>query len=300
MKSSFFLLTMLLGVSDLHAQSAFDVTSYSSEIVYYLNNQDNNFMQLCVFNHKPEVGNYLSIGDVNHGSRDHVWKFVKNDDGYYFIVNDSTGLYLEPQSATPSENSKIKLNRPIGNDAQKWAVVPSNDYSFYIMPKLNDNLYLTILGGRCILSTFSNQPDKFQKFNQNVACPFLSVKTKDNFTDISEIVRNIRGKSMETFDKVEIPAIYCKVDSLIIRIEERKDEVSYINQVTLNIGDLVIYPEWDDISKSVMNDDSNYRVLQQGEFFDLSFKLPENIGREVVQVCAKGYYVPSQCASTKN
>jgi hypothetical protein len=215
------------------------------------------------------------------------WKFTKTDDGFYFIVNDSTGLYLQPQLNVPAENSKIIANRPIGNDNQKWTILSAPGGCFYLLPKLNDELYLSEIGGKLTFQKFS-ATNTTQKFYSGCECPFVSAEVDNSFVDISEILRNIRYKSLEKEDVIVVPNIFIHNNSLKIKIDERKDEITFIDYLYLEIEGEFIYPEHSNLK--LLNNDNDYVVLNKGEFIVLNFKIPQNLIDSKIFLKAKGYF----------
>jgi hypothetical protein len=247
------------------------VDEYACPLLFSVGNES---FRICLFNNNSAAGTVLSICNDEYESENccnHLndWKFTKTDDGFYFIVNDSTGLYLQPQLNVPVENSKIIANRPIGNDNQKWTILSAPGGCFYLLPKLNDELYLSEMGGKLTFQKFS-ATNTTQKFYSGCACPYVSAEVDNSFVDISEILRNIRYNSLK------------------IKIDERKDEITFIDYLYLEIEGEFIYPEHSDLK--LLNNDNDYVVLNKGEFVVLNFKIPQHLIDSKIFLKAKGYY----------
>ena len=411
------------------------------DLFFYGMRIDSSEINLIIFNESLEPNTPLSIS--TEGQNDLVWRFEKTDDGYYYIINSKSALYLEPANYPITTGTKVIQNPPKGNDNQKWKLLTSGQYTYYVLPKLNDNLYLTNYGANITLSEFSNlngviqkwglsdcfpensmvKTDKGQsikisevkkgqrlisynqwsrkiefatvdtllvhsakeysltkitfintdfivaginngiflqeveatenhpimtnngyerigdlkkgdtiqyysslddkinegilvsvernfrkvnevyniKFNNGNSyilnsviaspkCPFVSIKTENSLVEISEILRNQMSPKLELMDKVLIPIKYADKTELIIRIDERKDEVTFFNQIYLQVNEQKIFPAHSDKSSLIGSDDDNYLILNKGDFFDLKFIIPKNLKIETLQLVAKGYY----------
>lgn len=265
------------------------VDEYACPLLFSVGNES---FRICLFNNNSAAGTVLSICNDEYESENccnHLndWKFTKTDDGFYFIVNDSTGLYLQPQLNVPVENSKIIANRPIGNDNQKWTILSAPGGCFYLLPKLNDELYLSEMGGKLTFQKFS-ATNTTQKFYSGCECPFVSAEVDNSFVDISEILRNIRYKSLEKEDVIVVPNNFIHNNSLKIKIDERKDEITFIDYLYLEIEGEFIYPEHSNLK--LLNNDNDYVVLNKGEFVVLNFKIPQHLIDSKIFLKAKGYF----------
>lgn len=249
---------------------------------------DSSYYYFSVFNNSKNVGADLSIGN-----NDHLWKEVKNDEGYYYIINSSCGLYLQPKGTTPQNGSKIIQATPNGSDIQQWKIIPAGDYSYYYIPKLNEDLYISVLGASVTLQPFNTNYS--QRSYTGCACPFVYIKQNDDFLYIGEIIKNQISKTSDRYDYIEIPLNMITSNSLIIKVSEEKDEISYLDHIYLQVGNQIYNPETNiAILNQINKTDNNYYKMQKGESFELKFTLPENIGSEdKIKLFAKGYYIPT-------
>jgi hypothetical protein len=436
MKKIFFIIGIVLLASLLFAQE--------DEFIRVIRLQND----LCIFNNGNSRGDELCVtAEYNYD----YFRFIKQPDGYYYIINPNNGLYLEPKSNPTVAGSKIIQNNPRGDDRQKWKILPGGlsdyyEHYYYILPKTNEDLYLTERGGKVILTEFSTvksleetrvasfhdcfssnslvltkngyksignidindmvatwnieserleyseidtifihsdekykltrisfvnhnmlyatsneyyhvqlleatsnhpllTPDGFKPVgeiiegdiiyyytefstelqeclivgverdiltvnevynirltngmpyivNHAVAspkCPFVSVITKDGPYEISEVLRNQLGKILDKYEQIEIPISIIDNEELIIRIDERKDEISYLDHIYLLVDDQVVYPEYCNSLKNIFEANDKYIELNNGEYIDLRFlfnRFDEKPAK--VYLVVKGYYI---------
>ena len=116
------------------------------------------------------------------------------------------------------------------------------------------------------------------------ACPWLYVADGDGFERRFEILRNVRGADHE---QTEITPLGVAQDGVLtIRIAEEKAEITYLDALYLEVDGVAIYAE----NPQLAADDGGYVILHQGEFVDLRFLVPDNVG--AVSIVANGYYAP--------
>jgi hypothetical protein len=414
--------------------------------VIYIAGDDGLQHDLNIFNNSTKPGGELSIAPE---FSEKYFSFIKQSDGYYYIINNEVGLYLEPQSSPAFSGCKIVQNAPSGNDNQKWKILPGkwiNEFqTFYIMPKLNDDLYITIKGASVVLSAFSlNQEVETQRFifydcfpetvfvlaergyipintiskgdwvaswnyisgamefsqvdsvllhagneysltrisfvNQNLLyastndyfnieiidatenhpiltsegykpigeigegdiilyysdysqkleecivvrvqknyntvnevfniklnngmpyivnhtvaspkCPYVSIINGSEIIEVSEVLRNQLSYYLDKNEHIVIPTNNISGNILSIRIDERKDEISFIDNVYLIADGILIQPLISDAIKEIFSTDNQYLEMTKGDFLDLSFELPQLVSDyNEIQLVVKGYYI---------
>jgi hypothetical protein len=258
---------------------------------------------ICPFNGKAKIGaevttcRYPEVEQSGTGLKSPPmvyfnanWKVFKNSLGYYYIVHDSSGLYLEVNAAAPVKGSKLILGKPTGTGNQQWKILPAPS-GYYILSKLGNDLYLTMRGGQLSMQEYSNAPDFCQIFSENLACPYVSVLEESGYTDISEILRNYRYKGMDKYDSIDIPNNFIKNNHLNIRIQERKPEITYIDEMYIVVNGTRINPRI--CSDKIRMNDNDYLTLEKDDSIVLDFELPAVSEIKSVKIYAKGYYVPS-------
>lgn len=233
-----------------------------------------------------------------------IWNFIEDDYGYYSIIHKPSNLRLEIKDDIPNENTKIILSKPNGNDKQKWKIIAnsqSNEEDLYIMTKVNDDFYLSIVGGNIVLHKFSQEENICQIWGTGLACPFVYVKQDNSYLFVGEIIKNQVSIASDSYDNIEIPFDMITDNSLTIKITEEKDEISFIDHIYLQIGNQILYPETSTtIFDKIKTADRNYYEIQKGEHFELKFALPANIcNTDKINLFAKGYYIPTDYTVNK-
>ena len=127
------------------------------------------------------------------------------------------------------------------------------------------------------------------------ACPWLYVFDGQTFQRRTEILRNVRSRHLEQTEITSIGPVIAVDEYIVVRISEEKEEVSYIDRLTLVVGDTTIIAEADpSVSTALAQSDGQYLVLAQGESLDLRFRAPESfIDGDPVSVIVEGYYEPN-------
>jgi hypothetical protein len=431
MKKHILILVFALTGFVLQAQDLVTITGYRS---------DESSIDLVVPGNSIQPGIPMKISTGNEDIL--MWTFEETNDGYYYIINSTSKLYMEPSFNPPVSGSSVVQKPPRGSENQKWTVIPAGKDMVYILPKLNDNLYLTVTGANVRLSFYSSLSDVIQTWDiycfpedalvtvegqkqipiQNVRkgmkllsvdpktkltefssvaeliehnggtywltritfvnndqllastdngiylqqieatnnhplltnkgykpvgllnendtilyysslenkvkeciivsveknirsvdkvyniklenansfivnsvmaspkCPFVSVKNGNEFVEISEILRNQMSRLLERNDRIVIPLTTINNSEITIRIDERKDEISFIDRVYLMIDGKIIEPEIGGNSALINDEDMNYLVLKKGESVELKFHIPADITPQEIYINAKGYY----------
>lgn len=126
------------------------------------------------------------------------------------------------------------------------------------------------------------------------ACPYVYLKTGEDYVFKGEIIRNLIGKSAESIQTLELGT--AKSEKIIVRIKEDKEEISYLNQITVRSDNKIVSPlNIGNISDLVV-DDKKYYQLRKGDFIDLEFKVTKNAK---ITLIGKGYYIPLFKSETK-
>lgn len=121
-----------------------------------------------------------------------------------------------------------------------------------------------------------------------VACPFVYLKSGNEYIYKGEIIRNLIGKSAESTQTLELGTT--DSEKIIIRIKEEKEEVSYINYIAVKSNGKIIKPLILRSNRNLIVDDNNYYILKKGEFIDLEFIVEK---KSKIILIGKGYYLPN-------
>ncbi|MFK7989480.1 MAG: hypothetical protein AB8I08_25920 [Sandaracinaceae bacterium] len=122
------------------------------------------------------------------------------------------------------------------------------------------------------------------------ACPFVVVRTlvKDEvrWLERGEILRNLRGPDAEARQSVTLPVTQ---RALTVRIEERKNEVTYLDDAYVQFGTRRIRPSNCPRAPYCMDDGVHARI-EPGEFIALDFEVPASWVGQEVSLFAEGHY----------
>ena len=116
-------------------------------------------------------------------------------------------------------------------------------------------------------------------------CPYVYISVDNKDLRVGEIIRNLNSKEKEGTDVLMLPVLTNK-----IQIRELKDEVSYIDGVSLVVsrlggGRTILRAKLDELK----SDDGRYYVLRNGDSIEVTFpKLPKDA--VMASVLATGYY----------
>jgi antitoxin component YwqK of YwqJK toxin-antitoxin module len=122
-------------------------------------------------------------------------------------------------------------------------------------------------------------------------CPFVHVKINGEYQLVDEILRNQVSNKLDRVDVLEIPSKSISNGKLEVKIEEIKDEISFIDNIYLKIDDVIIYPSNNMLSEKLNSADNSFLQLNKGESINLIFEIPFTLtGNEKVVLNAKGYY----------
>ena len=160
-------------------------------------------------------------------------------------------------------------------------------YLFHVYHKLSKNKEARDLSEYIYTN---NQICEFEPcFDKYRACPWIYVFNGDKYEKKVEILQNIVGKENEQNQIVLIGKIFIKNNLVKIQIREEKNEISYINQISLIINDEKIYSD-NNILSSV---DEKYLILKKGDICDLNFFIPTHLIEymdEDTYIEATGFY----------
>lgn len=130
------------------------------------------------------------------------------------------------------------------------------------------------------------------------ACPWLYVFNGQDFDRVTEILRNVRGAENAVTETTRIDGVPVIDGTITLRIDEEKDEISFIDEFYVVVEGVVISAEGSaegefDAVAQVASADQDYLVMTRGDSVEFSFNLPENLAdrdRVSVSVVVSGYY----------
>ncbi|MBS1118229.1 MAG: hypothetical protein H6Q90_457 [Deltaproteobacteria bacterium] len=133
-----------------------------------------------------------------------------------------------------------------------------------------------------------------QKCDELAACPFVYVVDSTGTRRMGEILRNLRGASAATLQSLAVTA---GTATTTIRIAEEKPEVTFLDEVYLEVDGLRIAPRSCStaVPPAYCVADGRPYVMRQGDVLDLEF--PGHGG--AASLFARGYYIPTPTAGSR-
>lgn len=124
-----------------------------------------------------------------------------------------------------------------------------------------------------------------------LSCPFLYVWNGMEYTKICEVIKDVVGKNAESTSKTRLAHTQIIDGKVRIRIQEEKEETSYLNSLVLKVGKQTYLPTQTDLQKN----DAQYHILKKGERIEITFELKE-MPAENTEIILEttGYYEPNQ------
>lgn len=139
---------------------------------------------------------------------------------------------------------------------------------------------------------FFNESD-FKEWNC-LSCPWLYVYDGTNYIKLTEVIKDVIGEKNCKTDEVEIPVEYIKGNELKFLLKEEKEEISYIDGISLLINGVEVFPKLSTTEKVVFGD-GKFLTLKQGESIEVNFDIDSNIAIEgKVYFKIRGYYEPEK------
>ena len=124
------------------------------------------------------------------------------------------------------------------------------------------------------------------------ACPWLYISNGQTFERRTEILRNLRGSAQERPETTPLGPVMTVDGSIIIKVTEEKDEVTYIDSLYLLIDGATIPAQAEPaVAARIAADDGNYLVLRRGQSYEFRFAVPASWhDRPPASVVVTGYY----------
>lgn len=121
--------------SDNNNAKAVIKSAYNNDLVFNIagdNNADGTNIQLW-------------WDDISNHSN--YWSFLPSGDGYYYIVNNTNGKFLDLAYGNTSDPANVQLHHLNWSEAQQWKLIPAGDGYYYIASRCNENYRLDAEGG---------------------------------------------------------------------------------------------------------------------------------------------------------
>lgn len=75
------------------------------------------------------------------------WSFLPSGDGYFFIVNNYSGMFLDLVNGNAYDLANVQLCHLNWSYSQQWKLIPAGDGYYYIASRCNENYRLDAQGG---------------------------------------------------------------------------------------------------------------------------------------------------------
>lgn len=178
---------------------------------------------------KPIIssGNNVVLGEMS-GENNQIWKFERQSDVSYKIINVATGTCLDDENYGTTNETNIQVCPSNDSTAQRWFLkVVGSGYS--LVPKCALNSCIDVQGG--VLSSgrniqlFQQNASDAQIFTISPRPSFNAVNKGDDFT--AAIIFNATGSAVTAYDNNEVRVMsYTGSDNQLWRFE-RKSNRSY-------------------------------------------------------------------------
>lgn len=83
--------------------------------------------------------------DISNNSN--YWSFLPSGDGYFFIVNNTNGKFLDLSYGNATDLANVQLQHLNWSYSQQWKLIPAGDGYYYIASRCNENYRLDAQGG---------------------------------------------------------------------------------------------------------------------------------------------------------
>lgn len=120
-----------------------------------------------------------------------------------------------------------------------------------------------------------------------VACPFVDVETDEGWVTVGEILRNLNRPALYGSQSLTLPASAVRDGQLVVRLAERKAEVTHLDALWVEVAGRKLLPEGCQGLECAI--DGRWLDLREGEERSWVFSIPR--GGDVT-LWAHGYYTP--------
>lgn len=178
---------------------------------------------------KPIIvsGNNVVLGETS-GENIQIWKFERQSDISYKIINVSTGTCLDDENYGTANESNIQVCASNDSTAQRWYLkVVGNGYS--LVPKCALNSCIDIHNGDLSVGSnvqlFQQNATDAQIFSISLRPSFNAVNKGDVFT--AAIIFNVTGSAVTAFDNNNVGVMSYTGNENQLWEFERKSNRSY-------------------------------------------------------------------------
>ena len=84
-----------------------------------------------------QSGDKITAAGLEKGNVAQQWKFTRNSDGTYFIINLANNKYMDVYAGSDADGAIIWTYQYNGSDAQKWYIYKNKSGAYYFVPKVS-------------------------------------------------------------------------------------------------------------------------------------------------------------------
>jgi len=138
--------------------------------------------------------------------------------------------------------------------------------------------------------SYDFKPSDFVDWNC-LSCPWLYAFDGTEYVKLTEVIQDVVGEENCQTTTHVISSDFVLNGKLNIRIQEEKEETSYLDRVNLTIDGKKIIPN----RKDLCEEDKDFLQLEKGEFVELEFEVKEHLtaNSSIVLEC-NGFYIPKK------
>ncbi|MEE2644989.1 MAG: hypothetical protein VYD19_08655, partial [Myxococcota bacterium] len=129
-----------------------------------------------------------------------------------------------------------------------------------------------------------------------LSCPWLYFSNDGTWVRGFEILEDVVGVAQQTTRRYDLSAYPLSGRELRLQIREEKDEVTYLDQLILQVGDQLITPRAEGRELNALTAvDQRHVILRKGEQLELVYTLPAGAALDAKRtLIAHGYYEPER------
>jgi hypothetical protein len=123
-----------------------------------------------------------------------------------------------------------------------------------------------------------------------LSCPWLYAFDGTEYVKLTEVIQDIVGEENCQTTTHTISSNFVLNGKLNIRIQEEKEETSYLDRVNLTIDGKKTIPN----RKELCTEDKDFLQLEKGEFVELEFEVGKLTANTNIVLECNGFYVPKK------
>ena len=129
-----------------------------------------------------------------------------------------------------------------------------------------------------------------------LSCPWLYFSADGTWVRGFEILEDVVGAAQQTTRRYDLSAYPLSGRELRLQVREEKDEITYLDQLLLQVGGQLITPRSEGRELTALaTTDQRHVILRKGEQLELVYTLPAGVALDAKRtLIAHGYYEPER------